>query len=154
MTPTRFPSDYENTAVRAAAQVVMDSPTREALGALLDAAQVGGLAVDVTGSTAETGARVRMVSSTDGRPVLPLFTSVAAVQAAVASADPVESVLEGEQPPVQAAILDATEALGLVRSAPFIAVQFDPGTIGLVVAREHVDRALDGEQPAEDATAS
>lgn len=144
MSPTRFASDYENTAVREAAQVVMDSPTSEALGALLDAARSGGLAVDVSGSTPETGARVRMVSATDGQPVLPLFTSVAAVQAAVASADPVD----GEQPPVQAAILEASEALGLIRSAPFIAVQFDPGTIGLVVAREHVDRALDGEQPS------
>lgn len=147
MSPTRFANDYENTAVRDAAQVVMDSPTREALGALLDAAQQGGLTVDVSGSTAETGARVRMVSSTDGSPVLPLFTSVAAVQAAVASADPVEGE---QQPPVQAAILDAHDALNLLHSAPFVAVQFDPGTIGLVVAREHVDRALEGEPPIGD----
>ncbi len=133
----RFPQSYENVPVRKALEAIAAEPTREALDALLTAATKGGLVVDVTGSTAETGTRVRTVASTDGQPVLPLFTSMNALRDAVGAA-----VGKGTQ--VQAVILPALDALALIETDDFVAVQFNPGTITMVVARSHIESALSG----------
>ncbi|MGN7799957.1 SseB family protein [Leifsonia sp. 22587] len=132
----RFPQTYENAPVRKALAAIAAEPTLENLDALLAAATKGGLVVDVTGSTPQD-TRLRTISSTTGEPVLPLFTSTSALRAAVAQ------TAEGDGAPVQAVIVPAVEALGFIRTADFVAVQFDPGAEHtMVVARSHIESAL------------
>jgi hypothetical protein len=134
----RFPQSYENVPVRTALTAIAAEPTLENLEKLLAAAVKGGLVVDVTGSTPED-TRLRTISSTTGEAVLPLFTSMKALRAAVAQSS------DGEGMRVQAVIVPATEALGFIGSADFVAVQFDPGAEHtMVVARSHIESALDG----------
>jgi hypothetical protein len=135
----RFPQSYENVPVKKALTTLAAEPTLEHLDALLAAAAKGGLVVDVTGSTPQD-TRLRTISSTTGEAVLPLYTSMNALRAAVAQA------AEGEGARVQAVIVPAVEALGFIRTADFVAVQFDPGAAHtMVVARSHIESAL-GEQ--------
>lgn len=131
----RFPQSYENVPVRRALEELALTPSMDALDELLAAAVKGGLVIDVTGSTPETGTHVRTIASTTGEPVLPLFTSMAALKAAVAGAG-------GTGAQVQATIIPGKEALALIDTAEFVAVQFNPGSHGQVVAREHIERAL------------
>ncbi|MDN4613614.1 SseB family protein [Leifsonia sp. F6_8S_P_1B] len=136
MPAPRFPQSYRNLPVRSALTAIAAEPTLENLQKLLAAAVKGGLVVDVTGSTPQD-TRLRTISSTTGEPVLPLFTSMDALRAAVAQ------TAEGEGSRVQAVIVPATEALGFIRTAPFVAVQFDPGAENtMVVARSHIEEAL------------
>jgi hypothetical protein len=138
MPAPRFPQSYRNLPVRSALTAIVAEPTLENLQALLAAAVKGGLVVDVTGSTPED-TRLRTISSTTGEPVLPLFTSMEALRTAVAQ------TAEGDGSRVQAIIVPATEALGFIRTAPFVAVQFDPGAEHtMVVARSHIEQALGG----------
>ncbi|SEB13166.1 SseB family protein [Leifsonia sp. 21MFCrub1.1] len=132
----RFPQSYENVPVKRALTTLAAEPTLEHLDALLAAAAKGGLVVDVTGSTPQD-TRLRTISSTTGEAVLPLFTSMNALRAAVAQS------AEGEGARVQAVIVPAVEALGFIRTADFVAVQFDPGAAHtMVVARSHIESAL------------
>lgn len=132
----RFPQSYENVAVRTALTAIAEEPTLENLDALLAAAVKGGLVVDVTGSTPQD-TRLRTLTSTAGEPVLPLFTSMKALR------DAVGSTAEGAGTQVQAVIVPALEALGFIRSAEFVAVQFNPGAAQtMVVARSHIESAL------------
>lgn len=138
MPAPRFPQSYRNLPVRSALTAIAAEPTLENLRALLAAAVKGGLVVDVTGSTPED-TRLRTISSTTGEPVLPLFTSMEALRTAVAQ------TAEGGGSRVQAIIVPAMEALGFIRTAPFVAVQFDPGAEHtMVVARSHIEEALGG----------
>jgi len=133
----RFPQSYENVPVRTALTAIAAEPTLDNLDALLAAAVKGGLVVDVTGSTPQD-TRLRTISSTTGESVLPLFTSMKALRSAVGQ------TAEGEGTRVQAVIVPATEALGFIRTADFVAVQFDPGAAHtMVVARSHIESALD-----------
>ncbi|MGO4301962.1 SseB family protein [Leifsonia sp. RAF41] len=134
----RFPQSYENALVKKALAAIAAEPSRESLDALLTAATKGGLVVDVTGSTPQD-TRLRTISSTTGEAVLPLFTSMNALRSAVAQA------AEGDGARVQAVIVPALEALGFIRTADFVAVQFDPGAAHtMVVARSHIESALSG----------
>lgn len=136
MKQPRFPQSYENVAVRTALAAIAAEPTLENLDALLAAAVKGGLVVDVTGSTPQD-TRLRTLTSTNGEPVLPLFTSMKALRDAVGATE------GGAGTQVQAVIVPATEALGFIRSAEFVAVQFNPGTEQtMVVARSHIESAL------------
>ncbi|WP_158867517.1 SseB family protein [Leifsonia sp. AG29] len=135
----RFPQTYENVPVRKALATIAAEPTLANLEALLDAAAQGGLVVDVTGSTPEE-TRLRTISSTTGEPVLPLFSSMKALRAAVGAS------AKGSGARVQAVVVPAREALAFIRTADFVAVQFDPGAEHtMVVARSHIESAL-GEQ--------
>lgn len=129
-----FPRSYENVAVRRALESLVASPSLEGLDELLTASVKGALVVDVTGSTPGTGTRVRTISSTDGRLVLPLFTSMRELEQAVGTTDAGAAV--------QAIVIPAREALELIDTADFVAVQFNPGSQAQVVAREHVEAAL------------
>jgi hypothetical protein len=132
----RFPQTYENVPVRSALAAIVAEPSLPHLEALLAAAQKGGLVVDVTGSTPDD-TRLRTISSTTGEQVLPLFTSMKALRSAVGRA------AEGSGTTVQAVIVPAAEALGFIRTAEFVAVQFDPGSENtMVVARSHIESAL------------
>jgi SseB protein N-terminal domain len=133
----RFPQSYENVAVRKALDAINAQPTLEALDALLEAALTGGLVVDVTGSTEASGTRIRTIASTAGEPVLPLFTSMKALRDAVGAA-------VGKRVKVQAIVIPSREALALIKTADFVAVQFNPGTNTMVVARSHIESALSG----------
>lgn len=134
----RFPQTYENVPVRRALAAIAAEPTLENLEVLLAAAVKGGLVVDVTGSTPQD-TRLRTISSTTGEPVLPLFTSMKALRGAVGQ------TAEGAGTKVQAVIVPAVEALGFIRTAEFVAVQFDPGSEQtMVVARSHIESALGG----------
>jgi hypothetical protein len=136
MAQPRFPQSYENVPVRKALTALAAEPTLENLDALLATAVKGGLVVDVTGSTPQD-TRLRTISSTTGEAVLPLFTSMNALRAAVAQS------ADGEGTCVQAVIVPALEALGFIRTAEFVAVQFDPGAAHtMVVARSHIESAL------------
>ena len=133
---SRFPQTYENAPVKKALAALAAEPTLENLDALLAAATKGALVVDVTGSTPQD-THLRTISSTTGEAVLPLFTSTKALRAAVGQATEVGGVR------VQAVIVPALEALGFIRTADFVAVQFDPGAAHtMVVARSHIESAL------------
>jgi len=134
--PLRFPHSYVNTPVLRALEDLRAAPSDEKLTALVDAALTGGLVVDITGSTQETGPQARTVISSDGQGVLPLFTSMRALEDAVAASAP--------DTMVQATILPARDALTLVTADDLAAVQFDPGPQALVVARAHIEAALGG----------
>jgi len=132
----RFPHSYVNTAVLRALDDLRATPSEDTLTALLDAAQRGGLVVDITGSTQETGPQARTLISSEGHGVLPLFTSMRALEDAVGASAP--------DTMVQATILPGREALALVTADDLAAVQFDPGPRALVVARSHIEAALGG----------
>jgi hypothetical protein len=132
----RFPHSYVNTPVLRALDDMHDEPSTEKLTGLLEAAMTGGLIVDITGSTQETGPQARTLISSDGKGVLPLFTSMKALEAAVGTSAPGTMVL--------ATILPARDALTLVTADDLAAVQFNPGPRALVVARAHIEAALGG----------
>jgi hypothetical protein len=131
--PSAFPRSYENTAVRDALDTYSAAPTVARIEAVLAAARDGGLAVDVTGSTAESGLRIRTIPSTAGELVLPLFTSLAELGLAVP---------EDQRDGIQGNMMPAAQALGLINAADFVAVQFDPGSRAVVVKRSLVEAAL------------
>jgi hypothetical protein len=137
----RFPKSYENVAVRRALETLATEPSLDGLTTLMRAALTGGLVVDVTGSTAETGTRIRTIASTTGELVLPLFTSMAELQRAVGAAVASTSA-ESAGARVQAVVIPAREALALITTAEFVAVQFNPGGTTMIVARSHVENAL------------
>ncbi|SDY71118.1 SseB family protein [Herbiconiux ginsengi] len=124
-----FPKSYSNRPLRKALETFAALPNRTTLDALLAAMRTGGLVVDITGSTDATDPQLRTILSTAGELVLPLFTSVSELRLAV----PVEL-----RPTAQAMILPAKEALALVSTADFVAVQFDVASLAQVVKREYV----------------
>ena len=125
-----FPKSYANRPLRKALETFAALPNRTTLDALLAAMRTGGIVVDITGTTDASDPQLRTLLSTSGELVLPLFTSVAEFRLAV----PVV-----ERPTAQAMILPAKDALALVSTADFVAVQFDAGTLGQVVKREFVE---------------
>jgi hypothetical protein len=155
MTAPQFPASYVNTAVERALADLAAAPGERTLAALLDAAQRGGLVLDITGSDPESP-HVRTIASTDGRPVLPLFTSMEQLEIAVGQALALAQDADGqasgaqaagaqhEGTAVQAAIVPARQALGLIESDDFVAVQFNPGQAAQVIARTHIEVALHG----------
>jgi hypothetical protein len=126
--PISYPRSYVNTAVRDALAAFEAEPSVAGIQKALALALTGGLVVDVTGST-----RVRTLTSTDGRMVLPLFTSLSELGLAVP---------EAERAEVQGTILPGRDALAIVQSADIVAVQFDPGSRQVIVKRSLVDEAL------------
>ncbi len=134
-----FPSSYRNAALESAIAALLAEPTMDGFAGVLAAAGSGGLVVDVTGSPSATETRVRTIESTAGEPVLPLFTSMKALQEA-AGAAAAASGAPGAR--IQAIVIPAREALALIRTAEFVAVQFNPGPGGVVVAREHIEGVL------------
>jgi hypothetical protein len=124
-----FPKSYSNRPLRKALETFAALPTRTTLDAMLKTMRTGGLVVDITGSTDAADPRLRTVLSTTGELVLPLFTSIAELRLAVP---------EEQRPLAQAMILPAAEALELVSTADFVAVQFDVGSLAQVVKRDFV----------------
>ncbi|PPF64312.1 hypothetical protein C5C18_14520 [Rathayibacter tritici] len=132
------PGPYRNAAAREALEALVAAPTAEAVDRLLDACLDGSLVVDVTGSPPGGVPHVRTVATTTGEQVLPLFTSTDEVRTAIP---------RQQHPRVQMVVLPGHEAFALIRTADFVAVQLDPGSIAQVVARSFVERALNAERP-------
>lgn len=134
MQAPRFPQSYENRALVSALDKLVADPGEATLEALLQAALSGGLTVDVTGSS-PSDLRLRTIQTTDGREVLPLFSSMKELKATVHAAGDRGAKVSG-------IIVPGRQALGFIDSADFVAVQFNPRMPGGVVAREHIERAL------------
>ncbi|WP_440709185.1 SseB family protein [Herbiconiux sp. YIM B11900] len=124
-----FPKSYSNRPLRKALETFGRLPNRSTLDALLKAMRTGGLVVDITGTTDAADPQVRTLLSTTGELVLPLFTSLAELRLAVPEAD---------RAGTKAMFLAAPQALALVETADFVAVQFDAGSLAQVVKREFV----------------
>lgn len=105
---------------------------------LLTACLEGSLVVDVTGSQPGGVPHVRVVATTTGEQVLPLFTSTDELRAAVP---------RQQHPRVQMLVLPGREAFALIRTADFVAVQLDAGSIAQVVARSFIEQSLDAAAP-------
>lgn len=135
--PEGLTADYANTAVREAIEALQSRPDYEHLAGLLGAVRTGFLVADVTGTAKKKATRIRTIRSTDGRLVLPLFTSMDELRRAMP---------KGRADQAKGALMPALEALRLIRTQPFVAAQFDVGSAALVVVRKYLDLAL-GDEP-------
>ncbi len=134
--PEGLTADYANTQVREAILALQAEPDYERLSAFLTALRDGFLIADVTGTQKKKSTRVRTVRSTTGQPLLPLFTSMHELRLAHP---------KGRADQAKGAIMPASEALRLIRSSPFVAVQFDAGSAALIVLRKYIELALGDE---------
>ncbi|MGW9021564.1 SseB family protein [Leucobacter chromiiresistens] len=131
--PEDVHADYANTPVREALTALQQTPDYAHLAAFLNALRDGYLVVDVTGAPSKKrGHRVRMIRSTTGQPVLPIFTSMAELRA-IAPA--------GRSEQVKGAVMPARDALALIGSDRFVAAEFDKASASLVVLRKYVTLA-------------
>lgn len=82
--PAEVTADYQNEAAKIALDALMATPDYERLSAFFTAISSDYLVVDVSGSKhKKKGTRVRTVRSTKGQLILPVFTSMAELRAAV-----------------------------------------------------------------------
>lgn len=131
-------ADYANTQVESKLSDLKSSPDFTRLAELLNALREGYLFVDITGgSTKKKGTRMRTTRTTKGQLVLPIFTSMNAVREAVASGG-----RRGAAKEVKGAIMPADEALKLIESDRFVAIELNPGQNSLVVLRKFITLAL------------
>lgn len=140
MTETPIPEgltpDYENEGVQNALTALQEAPDYEHLAAFLTALRSGFLIVDVTGSPKKKGTRARTTRTTKGQLVLPIFTSMHELRAAVGSGG--RQTKPGE---AKGAFLPAVEALQLIESDRFVAAELNPGGNSLVVLRKYITLA-------------
>lgn len=138
--PEDVSADYENPVARAALDAFRTAPDYPHLAALLTALREGYLVVDVTGTRkgggGKKGARVRTIRSTQGQLVLPIFTSMAELRAAVT--DKQRAELKG-------AVMPALEALRLISTDRFVAAEIDHASAKLVLLRKYVELAAGGD---------
>ncbi|KTR87228.1 SseB family protein [Leucobacter chromiiresistens] len=136
--PEDVHANYANTPVREALTALQQTPDYAHLAAFLNALRDGYLVVDVTGAPSKKrGHRVRMIRSTTGQPVLPIFTSMAELRA-IAPA--------GRSEQVKGAVMPARDALALIGSDRFVAAEFDKASASLVVLRKYVALAAGDEE--------
>jgi len=128
------PGPYRNVPAREALEALIAAPSAEAVERLLNACLDGSLVVDVTGSQPGGVPHVRTVATTTGEQVLPLFTSTDEVRTAIP---------RQQHPRVQMLVLPGREAFALIRTADFVAVQLDPGSLAQVVTRSFIENALE-----------
>lgn len=140
--PDDVHADYANEAVREALDALQATPDYEHLAAFLNALRDGYLVVDVTGTPSKKrGHRARTIRSTTGKPVLPIFTSMAELRA-------LAPARRGEQ--IKGAVMPARDALALIGSDQFVAAEFDKASAALVMLRKYVMLASgEGEITAE-----
>ena len=139
--PEDVHADYANEEVRAALRALQDTPDYPRLAAFLTSLRTGYLVIDVTGTSPKRGPRVRTIRSTRGELVLPLFTSMDELRAAVPPA---------QRDQLKGAVMIAREALALIASDRFVAAEFDKGSSSLVILRKYIALAAgDGPITAE-----
>lgn len=136
--PEGVSADTENTAVRDAIIALQAAPDYERLAAVLEALREGFLIVDVTGTPKKKATRTRTTRSTTGQLILPIFTSMNELRAAVP---------KGKAEDARGAIMPASIALRLIRSDKFVAAQINPGSPSeLVIVRKYMELAI-GKDP-------
>lgn len=133
--------DFENVEVALALTKLQQNAGYAELAALLNALREGYLVVDVTGTTSKKkGTRARTIRSTTGKMVLPIFTSMQQLRAAVSQG------AKGRKVEPQGAIMPAQEALALIRSGPIVAIELDPAGAKQVLLRKFVELVLGADQ--------
>lgn len=140
--PEGLTAEYVNDAVRDAIHSLQQNPDYERLAAFLTSLREGYLVVDVTGTAKKKATHIRTIRSTKGQLLLPLFTSMDELRAAMP---------KGKAADAKGAIMPAAGALGMIRTGRFVAAQFNPGGDALVVLRKYVELAL-GDEPIDAAT--
>jgi hypothetical protein len=135
-TPEGITADYVNEGVRDSLSALQQAPDHDRLAAFLVALRGGFLVADVTGTHKKKSTRVRTVRSTKGQLLLPLFTSMEELRLAYPKG-------RGEQ--AKGAIMPSLEALRLIQTSPFVAVQFNAGSAALPVLRKYVSLVLSDE---------
>lgn len=139
--PEAVSADYENTPVREALTALQTTPDHAHLADFLLALREGHLVADATGTMQKKrgkGIRVRTIRSTDGRLVLPLFTSMDRLRA---------TVTDKPSDQIKGVVMPAKDALGLITTDRFVAAEIDKGADwGLVVLRKYISLAA-GDAP-------
>lgn len=133
--PEGFDAAYVNEGVRQSIRDLQEQPDETRLAALLTALPEGFLVVDVTTPGKKKGTRVRTLRATTGGLVLPVFTSLDELRLAVPAK---------ERDQVRGAFMPARDALALVHTDRFVAVQLDVGSSGLVIKRAYIEQILQG----------
>lgn len=134
-------ADFVNHEAQQALAALQQQPSYDSLAAFLTALGTGYLVVDVTGTTTKKkGTRARTIRATNGKQVLPIFTSMRELHAAVGGSTTKQGAA------AQGAIMPAKEALGLVRSGPIVAIEVDAASAKQVVLRKFVELILRGEK--------
>lgn len=143
--PDDISADYINESVELAHATLLEAPNYDRLAVFLNTLREGYLFVDITGTPKGTkggrksGPRIRTTRSTQGQLLLPLFTSMEALRSAVLSAGKKMGEPKG-------ALTPAVDALGMIRSDRFVAVQLNPGPAELIVLRKYIERVLENEE--------
>lgn len=132
-TPEGITADYDNLDVREALLALQTTPDYERLASFLRSLREGLLVADVTGTHKKKSTRVRTIRSTKGQLLLPLFTSMHELRLAHPKAAAQEA---------KGAIMPSREALALMRTGPFVAVQLNAGSVAQVVLRRYIDLVL------------
>lgn len=127
--PDGVHADYANEEAQEALRKLQETPDYEHLAAFLTSLREGYLVIDVTGTSTKRGPRVRTIRSTKGQLVLPLFTSMAELRAAIPAKD--HEQLKG-------AVMVAREALALIGSDRFVAAEIDKASASLVILRKYI----------------
>ena len=135
-TPEGITADYVNEGVRDSLSALQQAPDYDRLAAFLVALRGGFLVADVTGTHKKKSTRVRTVRSTKGQLLLPLFTSMEELRLAYP---------KGRDEQAKGAIMPSLEALRLIQTSPFVAVQFNAGSAALPVLRKYVSLVLSDE---------
>lgn len=127
--------NYCNLGVQRALAQLQENPSYDTLAAFLNSLRSDYLIVDVTGTTTKKhGTRVRTVRATNGKLVLPIFTSMQQLRNAHQAADP------------KGAIMPALAVLELLRKGRFAAAEFDPAGAKQVVLRKFLEKVLSTEE--------
>lgn len=136
--PAELSADYVNEPVEGALASLREAPNYDRLAQFLTTLREGHLFVDVTGTvkaSKKKGPRIRTTRSTKGQMLLPLFTSMAELRRAVQSGGRNLGEPKG-------ALTPALDALAMIRSDRFVAVQVNPGPQELVVLRKYIEKVL------------
>lgn len=141
-TPEGITADYVNEGVRDTLAALQHAPDYERLAEFLTALREGFLVADVTGTQKKKSTHVRTIRSTKGQLILPLFTSMDELRLAHP---------KGSREQAKGALMPALEALRLIQSSPFVAVQFNAGSAALPVLRKYIALVLGGDPIEADA---
>lgn len=134
--PEGLTADYANERVHTALTQLQAEPDYEQLAEFLTSLREGFLVADVTGTHKKKSTHVRTIRSTKGQLLLPLFTSMEELRLAHP---------KGRRDQAKGAIMPALEALRLIESSPFVAVQFNAGSAALPVLRKYISLVLSGD---------
>lgn len=140
-------ADYVNEATEQALDRLREAPNYERLAQFLTVLREGFLFVDVTGAISKKrGTRVRTTRSTRGQLLLPVFTSMEALRAAVQSGGRRGGSGGGSGGEAKGVLMPARDALNIITEDRFVAAQLNPGPAELVILRKYIELVI-GEEP-------